>query len=216
METPDGNNIADFNRLNKLSNSHGQRVATGRLSRIEAAVYYQSTYISSISYGMIIGTMSQTQLEKIQSAARQTMLSAMGFNQCSPLPIVHGPKDLGGYGIQDLYTRQGSDKVLFLICLLRTDRQASITLRIQLEWAQRISGISASIWYDVSTKLPQLDSELWITTLRHFLHKSQLQLVVPDIHPSELSREQDSYLMDHIPSKQSSRTIIMIHGYYSS
>ena len=101
------------------------------------------------------------------------MLLAMGFNQCSPLPIVHGPKVLDGFGIQDLYTQQGSDKALFLICLLHMDRQASTTLRLQLEWAQRISGISQSIWQDVSTKIPQLDSELWITTLRTGSSKSR-------------------------------------------
>ena len=123
METPDGSNTAEFDRLTKLSNTHGQRVATRQLTREEAKMYYSSTYLPSMSYGLVIGTMTGKQWESIQSKCRQTLLSAMGYNKCSPLPIVHGPQHLGGFGIKNLFDKQETEKIIFTLRLLRSDRQ---------------------------------------------------------------------------------------------
>jgi hypothetical protein len=196
MESPDGSNKDEFNRLKTLSNTHGRKVVLGRLTKEETRTYYSSTYLPSMSYGLVIGTMSEKQCESIQRNTRQIFLSSMGYNKCSPTAVVHGPKNLGGFGIQNLYDRQATEKILFAIQLLRVDRPASETLRVQLEWAQKISGLNSSIFEDTSTPLPQLSGERWIATLREFLHKSQISWIVPGISRCMLQREHDSYIME--------------------
>jgi hypothetical protein len=196
METPDGNNKAEIERLSKLSDTHGQRCATGQLTREEAELYYNTTYLTSMSYGLVIGTLTANQWQKVQSKARQTMLSAMGYNKCSPLQIVHGPTKLGGYGLQDLYNRQETEKITFALRLLRSDRDAGATMQLQFEWAQQISGISSPLFEACDTRLPQLVNERWIQTTRTFLLESKLSLVIPKLRKDLRQRVHDRYIMD--------------------
>jgi hypothetical protein len=106
METPDGSNNAKFDRLSLLSNTHGQKVATGRLSRKEASIYFNTIYLPSMSYGLVVGTMSMSQCESIQGKTRMSMLSAMGYKSTSPRQVAFASVEVGGYGLQHLFDRQ--------------------------------------------------------------------------------------------------------------
>ena len=44
-------------------------------------------------------------------------------------------------------------------------------IQTAIQWAQHIAGINESIFIDTSTPIPTLHNELWITTLRNFLHQ---------------------------------------------
>jgi hypothetical protein len=81
---------------------------------------------------------------------------------------------------------------------------------ITLKWAQRIAGTSAGILQQPATKLPQLDDERWIQTLRDFLHRSDLHLKIPAIICPKPKRLNDSILMDHIFLQQIPKHQILV------
>jgi Reverse transcriptase (RNA-dependent DNA polymerase) len=211
MESPDGKNDAEFKRLAKLSNTHGQRVATGQLSRLEAKIYYNTTFIPSMSYGFAAGTMSKGQCDKIHGQTISAFLSAMGFNRSSPREVVFGPPAIGGYGLQHLYDKQGTEKVSMILRLLRTKRSSAKILSLQLQWAQLLSGKSVSILEDTSTDIPQLHNERWITSLREFLKASEISIHIEELRQNKLQCVGDKYLMDTIESNWTQKDIIKIN-----
>jgi hypothetical protein len=198
MECPNGNYKDEYSRLMKKSQSFAQRISQNNISRREAHVLYRTTYIPSMRYSMSIGTFNLEQTKKIQGITTQHFMANMGYNRCMPKAITYGPKELGGLGLQHLYSIQGSEKICTMIRLMRTKRQAGMIIKIQLQWAQRISGTYNSILMDTSTELPQLEDEKWIVTLRHYLQISGLQIWIQNFFHDEKQCKYDKYIMDCI------------------
>jgi predicted RNase H-like HicB family nuclease len=196
MECPSGLYKEEFNRLIKKARGFAQRLATTTITQQAARVLYQSMYIPSMSYSLTVGTFSIEQCVKIQGIATQQFLATMGYNRNTPSRIAYGPREFGGIGLQHLFAIQGSEKVCFLLRMLRTNRPASKILSIQLAWAQIISGISTNILQNTTTHLPQLCEESWITTLRQFLAVSELQIYINTKQVDERQRQYDWYIMD--------------------
>jgi hypothetical protein len=212
MECPSGIYKDEFQRLMTKSKGFAQVLATSKLTRYEAKTLYFTTYIPSMIYSAAIGTLTAEQSEQIQGAVTQQFLAKMGFNCCIPSAVSFGPPSLGGVGLRNLFQDQGTEKALFIIRLLRTDRPASRILRIQLSWAQQVSGISLPILEENTIHLPHLENELWISTLRTFLAESQLKIKVLQITMGSNKCKNDFFLMDAACSMNlSDKKICMIN-----
>lgn len=212
MECPNGNYKEEFKRLMSKAKGFAQILATTKLTRYEAHTLYFTTFIPSMIYSAAIGTLTIEQAEQIQGSVTQQFAAKMGFNRCLPSAITYGPPSLGGVGLRHLFREQGTEKTMFIIRLLRTDRPASKILRIQLAWAQHVSGLSDPILENTWTPLPYLENELWISTLRHFLAESRLKLKILNTTTKEPKCQHDFFLMDAAGSmKYSDRKLSMIN-----
>jgi hypothetical protein len=81
MECPEGNYTEENKRIEKKIRGFAQRVATTKLTRFEANLYYFTTFIPSINYSLSIGTTSLDLCSKLQGIATQKFLSKMGYNR---------------------------------------------------------------------------------------------------------------------------------------
>jgi hypothetical protein len=97
----------------------------------------------------------------------------------------------------------------FDICMLNRERckyrsscniyvhftQVDATILIQLNWAQLVSGSGTSILEIPTERIPHLDNELWIQTMRRFLSISQLTLHIEKIITPFKKRINDEIIM---------------------
>lgn len=196
LECPGGNYKAEHKRLLAKADDMAYRVSSTKLSAREAWCLFRSTYIPSITYSLIVGTLSERQAQTVQSKFIQAILPTMGYNSKTPQAIVFGPTSLGGLGLNHLFAEQGMMKTVSLIKNIRAGRPLGNLLMAQLCWAQMEAGISQSILGSPDIEIPPLQNELWIQTLREFLAKSQLRLCIPDIPIPSPRRINDKVLMD--------------------
>jgi ribonuclease HI len=208
MACPNGNNTAEFGRMKEKCSKFAQRMYSAMLSREEAAIFYRTICIPSITYSFSVGTFNERQVDSLQGSLTQATLNGMGYNKKTPAAIVYGPPSLGGIGLRHLFAEQGTMQVQIVIQHLRAYTQVGATILIQLNWAQLVSGRSKSILEIPQSYLPQLDDELWIQTMRRFLTLSQLKLHIPDIVTPFRKRIHDDIIMDIIDNQHWTRTEI--------
>jgi ribonuclease HI len=125
----------------------------------------------------------------------RSILASMGYNRNMPKRFIYGPKDMGGLGLKDIFIEQGAAKALFLVRHLRTNRTLGKSMKAQLQWAQRVAGTEESILMDTKTRIPQLDEEVWIATLRQYLEESEMGIDIDGIKTVATKREGDKPIM---------------------
>ena len=122
----------------------------------------------------------------------------MGYNENMPKAVVYGPTKAGGLGLHHLLVLQASQKIKHILQAYRYKTPLYQIMHTTFQWAQRVTGISTSIFEDTSTELPMLQNKLWISTLRHFLHQAHIKLHLPTISTPILQRKYDSNIMDYV------------------
>jgi hypothetical protein len=102
MKCPSGSQAPEINRLRDKCDGIARRVAFGSLSRIEARLAYETSYIPAMRYSLMTTAIHQLDMEKIQQKATAAFLSKMGFNRNMPREVVFGHKLHQGLGIRHL------------------------------------------------------------------------------------------------------------------
>jgi hypothetical protein len=121
--------------------------------------------------------------------------------------VVYGPPSLGGIGLRHIYSDQGTMQVQIILQHLRAYTQVGATILIQLNWTQVVSG-RIKILSIPMVKLPHLDDELWIQTIRRFLTLSHLTIHIANIGTPVKKRINDAVIMDIIGDQQWTNTEI--------
>jgi hypothetical protein len=196
MESPSGNNLDEYQRLLDKAQSMARRIAMASLTKHDASILYYTMYLPALTYPLTVGTQSLTQTEKIQSPVTHAILPKLGYNRHFPLEVAYGPQDLGGIGLRHLFTEQGTIKAIILLKQLRINRPLGQLSHIKLSWDQRIAGTGHPILEAPFYPCPQLQHEMWTTTLREFLHISELEIHIPNFITPSPKRHHDVILMD--------------------
>ena len=196
METPSGDYRAEVKRLLAKAKVTAQRISSAAISRNEAVVIFRSMFLPSISYSFPVGILTCKEADKVQGAPIQALLSVMGYNSNMPREVVYGPQECGGISIRHLFAEQGAIKTTTILQQIRADRLLGKMISIQLRWAQRVAGVSFPILEQPQTRLPQLEDEKWIKTLREFLAASELGIRISEMKCPKPKRTHDRVLMD--------------------
>ena len=160
MENPSGNYMDEYKNIQQKSQLWHRRIINQNLNRQELKLFYQSFYLPSIRYHLIIGTFTHTQLDTIQHPILQTILSRMGYNSNMPKAVIYGPTSAGGLGFQHLMVIQGVQKIKHILQAYRHHTPLIGIIHTTLQWAQHIAGIKESIFVDTTTPIPSLQKEL--------------------------------------------------------
>jgi hypothetical protein len=164
MESPVRMYKAEYHRLQMKVSHHSQILTSSILKYNETETYYQSIYLPSMQYSLVVGTFSENQMHLIQSPVYQVALTGLGYCSRSPSAIVYRPQTLGGIGLRHLFAEQGSLKLQALIQNIRCNSSLGQLMTLQLQWAQLTCGTSTQILVDTTTNLPMLKEELWISS----------------------------------------------------
>jgi hypothetical protein len=200
MESPGGNYKEEHHRLQQKALHHAQILASSILQYKEMKTYYQSIYLPSMQYSLIVGTFSENQAHLIQIPVTQVVLTGLGYCSKTPSALVYGPPSIGGIGLRHLFAEQGTLKTQALIQNIRGNTKLGKIMLMQLQWAQLICGSREQLLVDVETDWPMLKEELWITSLRDFLKKSELSIHIPAIKTATPKRINDFSIMDKAAS----------------
>jgi hypothetical protein len=195
MESPDGDYNQETKRLTDKSIEFARRASNMKVTTAEASMLYFTMIQPSMLYSAPAGTLYRGEADKINSNITRSILTSMGYNRNTPKRVVYGPRNLGGLGLMDIFVEQGAAKAIFLVRHLRTNRTLGKSLRAQIQWAQRVAGTEESILMDTKTRIPQLDEEVWITTLRQFLEESEMGIEIDGIKTAKPKREKDTVIM---------------------
>ena len=139
-ENPSGDYADEHRRLQQKGHQIAQLIATTSLTPQEAMIFYRSTYIPSMVYSALVGTINQKTAEKIQSAPTIATLWSLGYNAHMPRAVVFGPTKYGGIGLRHLFIEFGKIKVKTILQHLRGNTQSGQIIMIYLQWAQLVTG----------------------------------------------------------------------------
>jgi hypothetical protein len=173
----------------KKTNDFARKMSVLAVTRLEGKMVYQSVVMPSMLYSAPAGTLNQQQAAKINSRLTQAALPSMGYNRNSPLQVVYGPTSMGGIGMKDIFAEQGAAKAAAILKHIRADQKIGQAIKCQLKWAQQVAGIDQQILVDTKARIPQLDGEVGLQTLRKFLQLSDMSLEILAIKTSRAATD---------------------------
>ena len=99
-------------RLSQLTCSYGLSQQTVRLA-------YFSVFLPAVQYPLTSSSISKKALDAVQAKATRRFLTAMGYHPNTPRIVAYAPKQMGGIGMQRLYTNQGVKNTITMLKHLR-------------------------------------------------------------------------------------------------
>ncbi len=162
--TPTGNEQAQVEMLLEKSNRMVTQILTLPLNRMESYLAYQAVWLPSITYSLGNTTISESQLQQIQSRATQSFLAKLGINQNFPRVAAFGPEEYGGMGLRDLVTEQGTAQIYLLLTHIYNATSVGKMILIALNTSQLEAGTAQGL-LESPTRITNYETSCWIMSL---------------------------------------------------
>eukprot|EP00980_Cylindrotheca_fusiformis_P026777 scaffold17422_cov103-Cylindrotheca_fusiformis.AAC.6 len=175
------------------------------LDPTEARMVYFAVFLAKFSYVLPQCSFPRTTLREFESKAQQAFTAKMGFNRKMACAIRYGPVSLGGVGLVQFETIQGSGQIQNFLKHWRSYKYIGSLLRCTLAWAQFNAGIGSPILMKPSLPLAHFESH-YLQSLRAYLARIDGQLEVDEPYVPPPQRTNDFYLMD----------VAVLHGSFDS
>jgi hypothetical protein len=118
----------------------------------------------------------------------------MGHNNSMSRAIVFGPKELGGYGVQHIYTEMQGMKIKSILCHLGSQTLLGKAILININYLQLTSGLKSPV---LKTNYPFVYIENnWLLQLREYLATISARLELSKVWKMLPQREYDMSIMD--------------------
>jgi hypothetical protein len=142
--------------------------------------------------------MTQEQLDCVQRTAMRIIIARCGYNRNTKREIIYGPMAYGGANFRHLYMHQGVGQMtLFLKHWRQPDTMTGKLLKCAVAWTQLNAGTSYSIFQQVQTALPHLESK-WLNSMRDFMATINATMELDNTGVPLIRRQHDAYIMDLI------------------
>jgi exonuclease III len=194
---PLGTQLTQYTTLKKKSDDYALTVINSPLTRSEAWTFYHTIYSPSVGYPLPVCYFSKRKLKKIQQGAIRAIIQKVGFPANCKRAIMYGPLLYGGRSLRTLHTEQFIGQFNLFLKHWRTNSQASFMLKIAVSWLQMSSGMSRSVFDDVHTPLPHLESK-WLLVLRSNLASINASFQLDNTYVIPPQRENDIHIMDMV------------------
>ena len=176
-----------------------QQISSGGITKEDARIAYQSYLITAISYSGPVISLTEKQCDKIQREATAAYLQSQGVSKKFPRDVAFAPISIGGLGMHNLYTEQAKLHLTETVRHIRYRTTVGNMMRLDLHWAQLISGLSGQFWKDTTTSVEYMKEFqcIWGTRIRTALADAEMQLWIYNAWKPKPQREEDSFIMDH-------------------
>jgi hypothetical protein len=94
---PSGQETAQIQYLQLLSNRIAALVLSSNLSKAESLLSYKTSWFPSVGYSLGVTAIEELPLKTIQSMATCSFLAKIGINRHFPRPVVFGPLEYSGF-----------------------------------------------------------------------------------------------------------------------
>jgi hypothetical protein len=184
--------------LLKKSNRFANIIANGQVSRRQANLANNTSYISSMAYSLPATCLTPTELINIQKGAIGKFQQQFGFEKNFPRAVVYGPPVFGGLGINQLYSTSICQKVETILCHLNLKTNLGSLFGLIINLIQCHSGQCQPIMS--SKTLESYIPRNWFTTVREYLILIKSIVTIQSLWVPQLLRRHDRILMDAIIS----------------
>ena len=99
-------------KISQLTCSYGLSTETTKMA-------YSSVYLPAIQYPLVSSHIPKKTLDRIQAKATRRFLPCLGYNPNMPRIVAYAPRQMGGLGMQRLYTSQGVKNTTAMLKHLR-------------------------------------------------------------------------------------------------
>lgn len=104
-------------------------------------------------------------------------LTGMGYNSNMPTMVVFVPKQLGGIGIQILYTTQGVWNVTQRLKHIRANSTVERLFRIDVNWLKRCTAIRDCVLARPGVEVPPTPAK-YLMAIRKFLGRCRAFIIM--------------------------------------
>ena len=192
---PDGNELAQKEHLLQDSNRIASLILRSRLSSLEAWTAYHMCWFPAISYSLGTTTLTSEDLNSVQSQSTQHFLQKFGLNKNFPRAVAFGPHQMGGLAMRDLRIEQGIAGITNLLNHVYHSTETGNLILVALHNLQLEAGTKSFILADPLPILSYI-TPCWLSRLRDFMRQHQIQLEIATAWNTNISRENDGFLMD--------------------
>jgi hypothetical protein len=123
------------------------------------------------------------------SLVYMALLPKLSISRHTERSIVHGPYELGGMALPELYIIQNIDKVQLLLGHLRLRDRTDILLQLDLNDLQLLSGTHTCIMNKDFKDYQSWLGPGWLTSVWEFLSSMSFTLQIPYIFPTFTPQE---------------------------
>jgi ribonuclease HI len=198
MKCPSGSQQPEIERLREKSDAIARRLILSGLTRKEARLAYETSYIPAMRYSLATTSIHQVDLEKIQQRATSAFLTKMGYNRNMPREVVFGHQLYQGLSLRHLFDIQGIDGITTFIQEINSNGKTKSVLAATIQALQIEAGIGKSI-FEQTEPLPHVDWS-WLMSIRDFLEHINAEIRGVPVTITPLCRRNDKYIMEAIPN----------------
>ena len=192
---PTGQFNTEFNYREENIREFCGRLKSAHPTPQDTEIIYTFRWKPIVSYCLPITRFTPQQCERLMIISRRALLPKLGFNQNSPLPIIHGPHIYGGSNRLHIRTLQATLHILYFLGHYRQRSHISDQYKILLDISQLTLGVGFPILEYPSIPLPHEEMN-HITFLRRQLSHLNLHIKLTDPWIPPLVWENDCYLME--------------------
>jgi Reverse transcriptase (RNA-dependent DNA polymerase) len=186
------------------SDTLAHRLQSTRLSRNLSLIYYRTTFLPAIGYSLPVTSMTDSELQQIQTLMNCVVLNKLGYNKHYPRAAAFAPTQEFGTGLHDIRIEQGLAQIQALLNYIGTGHKVGQVMLISYRNLQIEAGVSFQLLEQPQTPLPYL-TPCWLTSLRSFCGRHGITITVKANQAPQLSRIHDRFIMDIANSKKMSK-----------
>lgn len=191
----DGNQVAQFNKLQASVARWLEHVASSSLSKQDRYLAYTSFLRPQLLYPLGCCTIEYKKLKKLFRSVLDQIMHSLGLNKNFPLALVHAGPDWLGLGVDDLPTMQGVAQLQLLLGHVNKQDRTGELIHIERDHLEVIIGVGKCPLKD--PHITQMDHapRTWITSISEFLHRHDCVVELRHKKVVPLQRDQDKYIM---------------------
>ena len=193
---PDGSQKDAIKHLRHKTDTWAAYVRSGHLDRKDAWQALDTTITKSIQYPLAALDLTEKDCKYIMAPVFQARLPKSSLARTYPHKVLFGPKEEGGLGQVDIYSKQGTAKISLLTEHLALETMTGELLRCSIEMAKVEVGIGRNIFELDFNLYGHLCTDGIIKHIWRFAFENDIIIkdnVTPDL---SLRRNNDVYLME--------------------
>lgn len=203
--SPSGNNTGAIKVLKDTASTYCSLLSGSKLFRQEALTSYLQYFLPKIRYQPPLLSLTKHECDKLMSPVYMSLLPKLHVNRNTARAIIHGPEDLGGLNLPNLYVIQGIDKLKLFLGHLRLQDRTGKLVHIDLCLLQLLSG-SRTFCMNQDFKLFQWVETGWLQSLWAFASATNLTFTYSLQWTPPSPRENNQFIMELFQAKQMAPT----------
>jgi hypothetical protein len=182
--SPDGDFSHQLLVLKQKADTYAARLNSPRITKQDAYTFMRTTYNPAMGYVLPSLAIDEENLHSVQAKILATLLQKLGFSSKTPIPLRHGPIDMGGLGLTDLRTEMGVAQLKLIRNAIFHHSEVGKMIIISIKYSQIEAGIKENILERPDIHISYM-TPTWITSVRQFMYQHNLSLTFTnciDIH----------------------------------